>query len=298
MKSLIAAVLMLGSVCSASDLSSQLNALAAEHKGKVAFFAKNMKTGQTIAINADTPVATASVIKLPIMLETFYEVKGGKHSLGERLALSKENQVSGSGVLTSLDPGLQPTLKDAVTLMIDVSDNTATNLVIDDISIAAINARLAAMGLKDTYLYKKVFKPAEGPQPPEQKKFGLGKTTAREMAEVMASIYRCDLGDKTLCEQMLSILRNQFYRDMIPRYLETADTTESQSFIANKTGALDEVRNDVALVMTQATPIIISIFSWDNQDQRWTADNSAELLGAKMAKLVVDAWAPLKNKPN
>ncbi len=298
MKSLVVAVLMLDSLASAADLSSQLNALAVEHKGKVAFFAKNLKTGQTIAINADTLVTTASVIKLPIMLETFYEIKAGKHSLNERLALNKDNQVPGSGVLTLLDPGLQPTLKDAVSLMIDVSDNTATNLVIDDISIAAVNARLAAMELKDTYLYKKVFKPADGPQPPEQKKFGLGKTTAREMAEVMESIYRCDLGDKGLCEQMVSILRNQFYRDMVPRYLETADTTETQSFIANKTGALDEVRNDVALVMTPATPIIISIFTWDNQDQRWTADNSAELLGAKMAKLVVDAWAPAKTRSN
>ena len=138
--------------------------------------------------------STASVIKLPLMVEAFYEIKAGKHKLDERLKLTKENQVEGSGVLTLLQPGLEPTLQDAITLMITQSDNTATNMVIDVVGIPAVNARIAAMGLKNTYLYKKVFMPPQGPTPPDQKKFGLGKTTAREMAQVLESIERCDLG--------------------------------------------------------------------------------------------------------
>lgn len=274
----------------AADLHKELAALAAQHKGKVALFAKDLKTGDTVSLDADTPVPTASVIKLPIMVEAFYEVKAGKHKLDERLKLTKENQVEGSGVLTLLQPGLEPTLQDAITLMITQSDNTATNMVIDAIGIPAVNARIAAMGLKNTYLYKKVFMPPSGPTLPDQPKFGLGKTTAREMAQVLESIERCDLGDKALCKQMIDILKNQNVRTMIPRYLETADTTEETSSIGNKTGSLDEVRNDVGIVYTKHGPIVISVFTYDNADHGWSVDNTAEVMVAKLAKTVVDAW--------
>jgi len=146
------------------------------------------------------------------------------------------------------------------------------------------------MGLKNTYLYKKVYKPATGPMPPDQKKFGLGKTTAREMAELLESIERCDLGDKTLCDTMVGIMKNQQDRDKIPRYLEKGDTTEEISAIANKTGSLDHVRNDVGILYAKNGPIIISAFTYDNKDTSWTVDNQAEVLIAKMAKAVVDAW--------
>jgi beta-lactamase class A len=291
----IAVGLVIVSLCAgvfASDLQKELSALAAQHKGKVAFFAKDLKTGTTVGIDPDVPVSTASVIKLSIMLEAFYEVKAGKHRLDERLKLTKENQVEGSGVLTLLQPGLEPTLQDAITLMITQSDNTATNMVIDAIGIPAVNERIAAMGLKNTYLYKKVFMPPQGPTPADQKKFGLGKTTAREMAQVLESIERCDLGDAKLCKQMIGILKNQNVRNMIPRYLETVDTSETDSAIGNKTGSLDDVRNDVGIVYTKHGPIVISGFTYDNEDHGWSVDNTAEILVAKMAKAVIDAWAP------
>jgi beta-lactamase class A len=231
------------------------------------------------------------VIKVAIMLEAMYEVKAGTHHLDERLTLTKANQVEGSGVLALLQPGLQPTLEDAMTLMIVLSDNTATNLVIDDIGIPAIDARIAQMGLKNTYLYKKVFMPPVGPTPPDQKKFGLGKTTAREMAQILESIERCDLGDKGLCEKMVGILKNQQDRKMIPRYVESADTSVEASAIANKTGAEDDVRNDVGIVYTRHGPIVICAFTYDNKDQSWTVDNTAEVFIAKLAKTVVDVWA-------
>lgn len=274
-----------------TQLQKQVEVLAAQHQGKLGFFAKDLTTGKTVAIDADVPVQTASVIKVPIMLEAMYEVKAGKHRLNERLKLTKENQVEGSGVLTLMQPGLEPTLQDAMTLMIILSDNTATNLVIDDIGISAVDARIAQMGLKNTYLYKKVFMPPVGPTPPDQKKFGLGKTTAREMAEILESIERCDLGDKALCEKMIGIMKNQQDRAGIPRYLEAGDTTVQTSAIANKTGAEDDVRNDVGIVYTKHGPIVISAFTYDNKDQSWTVDNSAQVLIGKLAKTVVDAWA-------
>lgn len=305
-------ILLLASTASAANLQKQLNKMAAHFHGKVGLYAVNMKTGDTVAIDADQPVQTASVIKLPIMVETFAEVAAGKRSLEDKLVLTKDNQVPGSGILTQLQPGLELTLYDAVVLMMDLSDNTATNMVIDHIGIPEVNRRTKAMGLKDTYLYKKVFKPAEGPMPPEQAKFGLGKTTAREMAAVMESIEGCATGakppahapgnwnginDAGLCRRMIEIMRNQQYRNMIPHYLETLDTSDQGSAIADKVGELDDVRNDVALVYSQAGPIVISAFTYDNKDQTWTADNEAELLIARMAKLIVNTWSPAGLQP-
>jgi len=119
--------------------------------------------------------------------------------------------------------------------------------------------------------------------------------TEGEMAGVMESIWRCDLGDKKMCSQMLSILHNQFYRESIPRYLEQIDSSSGESKIGNKSGADDGVRNDVALIESNAGSFVISIFTWDNKDNSWSVDNTAELLIAHMAKTIVEAWAPTAN---
>src|SRR5437764_4107225 len=185
---LCACALLLSVTAFAADLQQQLEAMSRDFHGHVAIFAKNLKTGATVAIDADEPVQTASVIKLALMLETFAQAKDGKVKLDDPLPLLKDNQVGGSGVLTFLHPGLNATVEDNVVLMIDLSDNTATNQLIDKVGLEGVNRRLASMGLKNTYFYKKVFKPATGPQPSDQKKYGLGKTTARELAQLVESI--------------------------------------------------------------------------------------------------------------
>jgi beta-lactamase class A len=276
----------------ASDLESQLKELAASHNGKVALYAKNLASGQSVSLDENRPVQTASVIKLPLMLQAFEQVKAGKLTLLTPVVLTKDNQVGGSGILNFMDPGLKLTLKDTISLMMMLSDNTATNMLIDVVGLKPTNEMLARMGLKNTYFYKKVFKPAEGAMPADQKQFGLGKTTAEEMAKVMESIYRCDLGDRRLCLEMITIMRGQQYRDMLPRYLQASDSSEDLSPIADKIGALDDVRNDVALVYTKSGPVIISIFTYDNVDKSWTPENKAEILIGRMAKTIVDAWSP------
>ncbi len=88
----------------------------------------------------------------------------------------------------------------------------------------------------------------------------------------------------------MHMLKNQFYRNSIPRYLETIDTTEGESKIANKTGALNEVRNDVGVVFAKNGPVVISEFTYGNQDKSWTPDNDAEVLMAKLSKAIMDRW--------
>jgi beta-lactamase class A len=290
-----------GKIAADEKLGQQLAALAGAHHGHVAVFAKQWSTGREVAMNPDQPVQTASVIKLTILFEAMEEIRTGKAQWDEKITLAKGDGVSGSGVLSFFDAPLTLSLKDVLTMMVIVSDNTATNLAIDRLGVDAVNARIAWMGLKDTHLYKKIGKPASGPMPADQPKFGLGKTTAREMALVMERIGRCQLGgpgeapqsgDAAICQVALTMLRNQFYRDTIPRYLETLDSSETGSGIASKTGSLNAVRNDVAIVGGKAGAIVISVFTYDNQDKSWTADNEGELTIGKMAKAIVDAWSP------
>jgi beta-lactamase class A len=287
-------------------LYKTLNDMISQHQGKVAMYARQLNSSHEIAINADEPVQTASVIKLAILYNAMVDIREGKASWDEKLTLHPGEAVGGSGMLHFFDTPLTVTLKDVLTMMVIVSDNTATNLAIDRFGVEAVNARVESLGLKNTHLYKKVMKPATGPLPADYAKFGLGKTTPREMAELMEQIGECHLRraggvttgltgwapmddqDKAVCDVALGMLKDQFYRETVPRYLPNG----GDQTVASKTGSLNAVRNDVALVAGQTGPMVISIFTYDNADHGWTVDNSAEMLIAKMAKAIVDAWSP------
>jgi beta-lactamase class A len=336
------------------QLDQRLLSIAQAHHGHVALYAHNLKTGQTASLDPDQPVKTASVIKLGILLDAAEQIRAGQAALSEKLVLTHDNQVAGSGVLAQLTAPLELTLGDTLTLMIIRSDNTATNMAIDRLGLAHINATLRAAGLHQTVLYKKVFVPSQGPMPADQPLFGLGKTTPREMAAIMERFATCNLAlddsapqaqlaapqvlddsapqaqlaapqvlddsapqaqlaapqvlddsapqaqlaapqvpaDGPLCGKLLHMLRNQQDRDSLPRYIESLDTSEQGSAIANKTGALNAVRNDVALIATKNGPVVISAFTFDNTDQRWNGDNEAEQTLAKLAQAIVARWSP------
>jgi beta-lactamase class A len=293
------------------QLDQQTSARASAGLGHTALYAIQFNTGRSVGIDPDLPVQTASVIKLSILYHAMVEIREGRARWDEPITLHPHQAVAGSGLLTFLDTPVTLTLKDVLTLMVIVSDNTATNLAIDRFGVGPVNARLEALGLENTHLYKKVMVPATGPMPADQPKFGLGKTTPREMATLMETIGLCHLHqqgtattpgtarfapvddqDRAVCSVALKILKSQFYRETIPRYIEGVDTSENGTAIASKTGSLDAVRNDVAIVMGKSGPMILSIFTYDNRDHGWTVDNEAEVSIAKLAKLIVNTWSP------
>jgi beta-lactamase class A len=311
---IVAAASLLGvvSCCAQTQdqaLLKQLNGIVAAHHGKVALFAVQLGAGKTVAINADEQVQTASDIKLAILYEAMVEIRAGKASWDEKITLKPGEAVGGSGMLHFFDAPMTLTLKDVLTMMVIVSDNTATNLAIDRFGVDAVNARMESIGLKNTHLYKKVFKPATGPMPADQPKFGLGKTTPHEITALMVNIGLCGLrfekldhhpdgtadplfddpddADKAVCSVALAMLKSQFYQETIPRYLHGGDGTT-----ASKTGSLDAVRNDVAIVAGKSGPMVLSIFTYDNADHGWTVDNEGEVTIAKLAKAIVDVWSP------
>ena len=292
-------------------IQQSVNARAKAGFGHAALYAIQLNTMKTVGVDSDLPVPTASVIKLGILYHAMVEIRQGKARWDEPIVLHRHEAVSGSGILTFLDAPVTLTLKDVLTLMVIVSDNTATNLAIDRFGIEPVNARLQALGLEQTHLYKKVMVPTTMPMPADQPRFGLGKTTPREMAYLMETIGLCHLhqigtasrpgdarfapvdnADRAVCSVALNILKNQFYRETIPRYLEAVDTTENGTAIASKTGSLDAVRNDVAIVMGKTGPMILSIFTYDNRDHGWTVDNEGEITIARMARDIVAEWSP------
>jgi len=285
-----------------SPLEIQVRAIAAQHHGSVALYAENLTTHETVALAPDEPVQTASVIKLGILYEALEQVRAGKAGFADPIVLNKADQVGGSGLLHLMDTPLPLTFKDVLTLMIVMSDNTATNLAIDKLGLANVDARLAELGLSHTYLYKKVFTPvAPGTVlPADFKQFGLGKTTAREMAQMMTKIARCELGtaeapavtsDAALCGVALNMLHLQFYRSGVPRYLDGLPGATGDS-IANKTGSLDAVRNDVAAISTPHGLVVISCFTYQNRDRSWGTEQEGELTIAKIARAIITAWSP------
>lgn len=270
-----------------TPLGLQLAAIASHFGGKVTFAAVDLKTGEHFGLAPDRPVATASVIKLPVMVEAFYQMQEGKLQWSQTVKETGFDRVRGSGILQDLNQQINLTLGDAITLMIDLSDNTASNMVIRTVGISAVNARMRRLGLKHTKLFGYVFHEKDSSDP-EAKKFGLGETTADDMVHLLTLIRQHHILTPAACDQMLQILSKQRDLDAFPRYTSNYPGVTWE----HKTGALDDLRNDVGIAETPAGPIVMAGFAYDSPDHQWTADNAALLVLARMAQAALAHFLP------
>lgn len=272
---------MVGETIAVAAIESQIAAVADEVEGIIGVYARDLASGTAVAHNADTIFPTASVMKVPILWELYRQVEVGLIDLAARQTLGSEHHVPGSGVLQDLDLGLAPTLHDLATLMITVSDNAATDLVLERIGLDSLAATLRDLGLTRTtipltvraLLYSTVGLDAANPAHTyalyqERSRQGVidwgcrayadednNLSTPREMAALLERIERRDgLGDAS-CAAMIDILKRQKYGDRIPQYLP--EGTE----VAHKTGSIRGVRNDAGIVYAPAGPYTLSLFA-------------------------------------
>ena len=266
------------------DLEGRIAPLAKAHRGKVAVAVKNLKTGEEFYLNADEPMPTASLIKLPIMVETFWQSNEGKVKLDKTITLQKDDKVPGSGILTShFSPGATFPLRDAMRLMIVFSDNTATNLVLDQIGIPSTNSRMEKLGFKNTRINAKVFKGSTTSiDPAATKKYGLGSTTAREMVQLLELIDAGKVASPAACKEMLAHLKACDDKEKMTRFLPAG------TVVAHKTGSVNSSKTDAGILYLKTGPVALCVLTDENNDKRWVIDNAAQVLIAKIAKEVCD----------
>ncbi|HQU93242.1 MAG TPA: class A beta-lactamase-related serine hydrolase, partial [Pyrinomonadaceae bacterium] len=139
-----------------ASTDAKIQAAIADFDGKVSIYAKNLDSGKVYSRRGEDQVRTASTIKLAIMAETFRQVAEGKVKWDDPIELTKEKKQGGSGILFEFSDGTKIDLKTAVNLMIVLSDNTATNLVLDKVTTDAVNDYMAKLGLNDTLSLRKI----------------------------------------------------------------------------------------------------------------------------------------------
>lgn len=276
-------------------------------------YAKHLPTGREIAIRADQPMNTLSVIKIPIMVQAYRDAEEGEFDLDERYRVRPEDLRRGSGLLQTFDVGLEPTYRDLVTQMIITSDNTATDIMIARVGMDRVNTTLADMGYQETRLrattgdlflavwelvdsthasltprevYERGFPTDSGAAERSFRFEGdsaewLGRTTAREMGRLLEQIHNGELTSVTSRNEIIAIMRRQFYRSRLPQRIG------SRVGIAHKTGDWPPYAgNDVGILYYEGGPTIVAVFTNQNRGDFFELEAT---LG-RIAEDIVGEW--------
>jgi beta-lactamase class A len=265
------------------DIHDRLAELAVEFSGRMGLAAQRTDEEKPLLLNAEEIFPTASCIKVPVLVELFFQAREGTININEDVALQEEDQVPGTGVLKDLTPGIRLSLRDLATLAITVSDNTAANMLIDHLGQENINARMSAWGFGDIWLGTHfVFEHPE-----------LNVGSPESFLKLLLGLARRTLMPAEDCDQVLEIMKRQQHVDYIPRYLPyhrfgAEFALDSQLEIVNKVGMISGVTNDMAVVTHPDFQYVLVIFTKDCRDQRLSPDSEAALLVAESSRLVYE----------
>jgi len=268
-------------------LATGIRSLLSRCEGKVWLYAKNLDSGAEFGLRPDERVRTASTIKLPILCTLFDLVAAGKLSWDEKLTLHTADMVGGSGVLHEFSDGTQLTVRDVAHVMIVVSDNTATNLILGRVTSDAVNDYMDRLGLKVTRSLHRIgggeAVPAKAGLLEENKAYGIGVTTPREMVTLLEMIERGRIVSPEASKEIVAILKRQQYKECIGR--RRADS------VASKSGALDALRSDVGLVYLPVSRLAMAITVDDMPVVDYSPDNPGEKLISELAEYLVSELA-------
>lgn len=250
---------------------------------------RHIESGQELMIQADTPVPLASVVKIPVLVEAFRQLEVGLFRLDDRWPLEQRHKALGSGILCQFDVGLSPTVKDLLTLMIIISDNTATDLVMERLGIEAIDRTMHELGLRHTHVahtLSEIFADMLPSPDPDQDRYALARweaehgvrrdgfsyslgpdnnvSTPREMTRLVEMIFKAEILTREACDGMLEILLKQQLNDRLPRFLPPGTR------IAHKTGTFSGIRNDCGIIYaSDESHVAVTVLgTWDHDAVR------------------------------
>ena len=279
-------------------VETQISAKIQAFHGQMGGYARNLGTGETIAVNADQRFPTASLIKVAVMAEVFRQMNEGHFSKTTPVTLRDSDKAGDETVpLNMLHNGTVLTVGDLLHYMIAYSDNTATNLLIGLVGTQNVDQLLDSYGLTKTRLYRPTFRDGYADVlPQEETEYGLGSTTPREAGTLTELIAEGKVISRAACDEMIALLAQQQDRAMIPRSLPF---DKDQILVANKTGWDEEkrpdakgfkgdVRNDVAYVQTPKTRYVVAICARRIADKTPGVDNEALRLGGEISRMIYD----------
>lgn len=248
MHSLVIALVICLATAAGANLQARLERLAATTEGKVSIAFIDLKSGRLASVNGDLPLPAASVAKVPVMCAAFHLADPGKLDLQKRIVFKERDKLEGAGVLRWMKAGQEYTLWNLMRLMITLSDNTATRLVVNAVGLPTIEAYTRSIGLTKT----RIVDPTMLVESPATNN---NLTSAGDMARQLVLIYNCRGFSKKSAKQMIAWLNYQRYRWGIWRGVPPG------TYVADKTGHLEGVLNDVGLVYTKKGTYSLAILT-------------------------------------
>ncbi len=265
-------------------LQAKLEATLKGFKGDVGIYVRNLKTNQFVAINADTIFPTASMVKVPIMIGTFDKIIKGDLKYDQEI-MYKDSLDYDDGIVGSLKDGAKLPLNEIMTLMCTVSDNTGS-LWLQKLSGGGIriNEILDSLGLKNTRVNSRT-KGREA----NQKKYGWGQTTPREMTDLLVMLRQQKVFNPAASDRMYRNLGRQFWDgeglSQLPEGIKTG----------TKNGAVNQSRSEVVLVHAPHGEYVYCIITKNQQDESWERSNEGFELLRKVGGLLWKHHEPKSN---
>jgi beta-lactamase class A len=263
-------------------LRHKLDSIAGTHHGIVGYSVIDVDNDVRLSRRGDEKFPTASLIKVPILVTVYDLAAKGQISLDDPITVLKIDQVPGSGVTQYLHNGTILTVRDAAWLMITISDNTATNLLLDRIIIRRVWNKMDSLGLHDTRVHSKSFLRVSSIAMDSSVKYGLGVTTPNEMARLFELLARGKAVNPSADSAMLDILEHNENGEKLQRYVYGVRA-------AHKSGETDQVRTECSLYYLR-NRIVACVLTKENQDQRYSPDTEAHLVIGRMGEAIVNAW--------
>lgn len=267
-------------------LRRALERIVATHAGVTGITVRNLATGESISIRGQEKFPSASLIKVPVLVALLDQVGQGRMQLDELSTMIARDRVGGSGVIKHLRTGTELSLEDLAWLMITLSDNTATNLLLDKLDIRTVGVKMEALGLPQSKIHSKTFRRETSIAPDSSAKYGLGVATPDEMVQLFSLLHEGRAVTPALDSLAIRILLANQDGNMMTRWVPSGVR------VAHKTGSVDQARNDCGIMYTPAAPIALCVMTRENADTSYRVDSAAHLLIARIGREVFRHYNP------